>query len=190
MVSYSRVLFFSCKSISMTDLPQQTGQRGIPGKWFTLPFGFVLLFSVWLVISMAFRFQAIMKQLEASRDLWPRAAEEIRSFLTETSSIAGSATDESTSNQASNNPSEWQQVLSKFSNSNLFDEQSIAAREFIVMARKDATSHSSIASLLAKESLRSVAVSELKRSQLQSGIVGWCTMEGLRLKLPPIFVLD
>ncbi len=82
MVSYSRVFFFSYFE---NDLHGRSAAfnstRGIPGKWFALPFGIVLLFAVWLVVSMAFRFQAIMKQLEATREVWPKAANVIRDHL-------------------------------------------------------------------------------------------------------------
>ncbi len=47
-----------------------------------------------------------------------------------------------------------------------------------------------LAKLRENEILKAVTDSELKRSQLQAGIVGWCTVNGLRLKLPPVFVLD
>lgn len=165
----------------MADQQPLTPPRGIPGKWFALPFGIVLLFAVWLVVSMAFRFQAIMKQLEATREVWPKAANVIRDHLND--SLSSDAASGSVS------PS-WDDCLKRFSKSSIFDEQSLAAKEAIEMMNAQQQAADRLAKLRENEILKAVTDSELKRSQLQAGIVGWCTVNGLRLKLPPVFVLD
>lgn len=165
----------------MADQQPSIPPRGIPGKWFALPFGIVLLFAVWLVVSMAFRFQAIMKQLETTREVWPKAANVIRDHLK----------DSSQSNAATGPVSQsWDDCLKRFSKSSIFDEQSLAAKEAIKMMNANQGAANILDKLRESEILRTVTDSELKRSQLQAGIVGWCTVNGLRLKLPPVFVLD
>ena len=168
----------------MTDQQSLSPPRGIPGKWFALPFGMVLLFAVWLVVSMAFRFQAIMRQLEATREVWPRAAVIIRTNVTNSSQTQLSSAELSNSNTNA-----WDDCLARFSKSSIFDEQSIAAREIIEMVKSVTSEKSALERVFADETFKSVLESERKRSQLQSGIVGWCTVKGLRLKLPPLFVL-
>ncbi|MCU0712350.1 MAG: hypothetical protein MUC43_09835 [Pirellula sp.] len=169
----------------MTDQQPHTPPRGIPGKWFVLPFGMVLLFAVWLVVSMAFRFQAIMRQLEATREVWPKAALVIRNHLSDTTHAA-----QSVAEAGSFDAKAWEDCMARFAKSSMFDEQSIVAKEIFQLVQSDPSRKSSLGTLLTDETLKSVASSELKRAQLQSGIVGWCTLQGLRLKLPPLFVLD
>lgn len=169
----------------MTDQQFHTPPRGIPGKWFALPFGMVLLFAVWLVVSMAFRFQAIMKQLEATREVWPKAAIAMQSHFNAVSSELKVASESSRSLSK-----DWEERLILFSKSSIFDEQSIAAREMLDLMSA-ATSNSSLREKVSTdETVKLVVESERIRSQLQTGIVGWCTVEGLRLKLPPLFVME
>lgn len=167
----------------MTDQQSISPPRGIPGKWFALPFGMVLLFAVWLVVSMAFRFQAIMRQLETTREVWPRAAIVIRTHANELSEAVLSSPESNSSNSKS-----WDDCIVSFSKSSIFDEQSISAKELIEITK--AIDKSSIEKIFGDETFKSVSESERKRSQLQSGIVGWCTVKGLRLKLPPLFIMD
>ncbi|MCU0721210.1 MAG: hypothetical protein MUC83_15975 [Pirellula sp.] len=169
----------------MTDQQSMSPPRGIPGKWFALPFGMVLLFAVWLVVSMAFRFQAIMRQLEETRAVWPGAAVVIRTHVRDASQAFASGVESNISNTKA-----WDDCIARFSKSSIFDEQSIAAREMFEMAKPIAGEKTALEKVFADESFRSVCESERKRSQLQSGIVGWCTLKGLRLKLPPLFVMD
>lgn len=169
----------------MSDQQLHTQPRGIPGKWFALPFGMVLLFAVWLVVSMAFRFQAIMKQLEATREVWPKAAVAMQAHFNAVSSELKT--------DSESNPSlsqDWEERLSRFSQSSIFDDQSIAAKEIIDLASKAASDKSLLEKVSTDQTVKLVVESERMRSQLQSGIVGWCTVEGLRLKLPPLFVME
>jgi hypothetical protein len=167
----------------MTDQTLETNSiglsrppRGIPGKWFALPFGFALLFSLWLVVSMATRFQAIMKQLESSRELWPKAAAIYREALEDISRES---------------PSEfWTELKRDFAKSSIFDEQSVAAKQFLESIKRDSNSSSATELIRGRKEILAVEESERTREQLQSGIVGWCTLKGLRLKLPPLFLLD
>ena len=169
----------------MTDQQSISPPRGIPGKWFALPFGIVLLFAVWLVVSIAFRFQAIMRQLESTREIWPKAAVVMRTHAYDMSEAYRSIAESNSSNSKA-----WDDCLVRFSKSSIFDEQSIAAKEMIELAKSVAGEESSFEKVLADETFKSVSESEQKRSQLQSGIVGWCTLKGLRLKLPPLFVME
>lgn len=169
----------------MTDQQFHTPPRGIPGKWFALPFGMVLLFAVWLVVSMAFRFQAIMKQLEATREVWPKAAIAMHSHFNAVSSELQAATESSRSLSK-----DLEERLSRFSQSSIFDEQSITAKEMLDLVSTSSSDKSFIEKLSTDETVKLVVKSERMRSQLQSGIVGWCTVEGLRLKLPPLFVME
>ncbi|XZE21332.1 hypothetical protein SH449x_001232 [Pirellulaceae bacterium SH449] len=167
----------------MTDQTLQTPSvslpgppRAIPGKWFALPFGMLLLFSLWLVVSMAFRFQAIMKQLEDSREVWPKAAAIYRDVLDEISRESSSDA--------------WQDVKSAFTKSSIFDEQSVAVKQLLVKLASDPSERIATEKMKEREEIIAVEQSERTRAQLQSGIVGWCTVKGLRLKLPPLFLLD
>lgn len=169
----------------MTDQQHYTPPRGIPGKWFALPFGMVLLFAVWLVVSMAFRFQAIMKQLEATREAWPKAALVMQDYFDKVASNLQVASEPSSVNSEG-----WDDCRSRFSQSSIFDDQSLAAKEMIGLAMTVAGDKSLLEKVSTDETVKLVSESERKRSQLQSGIVGWCTVEGLRLKLPPLFVLE
>lgn len=169
----------------MTDQQLHSPPRGIPGKWFALPFGMVLLFAVWLVVSMAFRFQAIMKQLEATREAWPKAAIAMRAHFDDVSSKLQVASEPSRLNSQ-----DWDNCLARFAQSSIFDDQSVPAKDMISIVKTISGSDSLLEKLATDETVKLVSESERKRSQLQSGIVGWCTVEGLRLKLPPLFVME
>ena len=159
------------------DLP-----RGIPGRLFFIPFSLVLAFLLWLVFSMAVRFQTIMTQLETTRAAWPAASSLFTSRY--------AAIDESWQQSE-----EWKQRFSElrkqFLSSTQFDSQSLAIKRLEELLAQDRGGLPNVGKLDSlRPELAKVQKLEEQRQRLQSDFVGKCTVAGLRLKLPPVFLLQ
>jgi hypothetical protein len=187
MVNHPRVLFFGpfsvkLNQICMSSQEPQNAARGIPGKWFVIPFTIILVFVGWLVISMAVRFEAITEQLNETRSAWPRAAEVY---------AQGFALIEAEQSKASSDSrAAVTTQKTEMSKTTLFDRQSVKVKELLGTIEDDRESRLLLAQFQSHEALQELDKSEKRREQLQSGIVGWFTVEGLRLKLPPVFRIE
>lgn len=153
----------------------------VPGKVFVIPFAVILLFLLWLVFSMAVRFQAIMGQLEKSRAAWPAVAQQLKSRY------------ESIEKGAVELPPEiWKPFAEQkllFDASTQFDLQVGHALEMEQLLGRESVAKQLPSNLAAvdTEEVRKLVSLEEQREKLQNGFVGGCTMGGLRLKLPPFF---
>jgi len=154
-------------------------QRLIPGRLFAIPFVIVLVFLLWLVFSMANRFQGIMKQLDATRAAWPNAS---AAFLERVESM-----DKTVKEQLGNDlVSKLSALQAETKSSTQFDQQSRAVADMykLVGSRAELKNSLNHPEVLFEE----VIASEKLRESLQSDFVGRCTVSGLQLKLPPVFV--
>lgn len=155
----------------------------VPGKVFVIPFAVILLFLLWLVFSMAVRFQAIMRQLEKSRAAWPAVAQQLKARY------------ESIDKAAAELPPEIQKPFAEqkllFDSSTQFDLQvgHVLEMEQLLGRGSVAKQLPSELSNVDTEEIRKLASLEEQRANLQNGFVGGCTMGGLRLRLPPFFRL-
>ncbi|MFN9642744.1 MAG: hypothetical protein ACK56W_22370 [Pirellula sp.] len=161
---------------------QRTAPRGIPGRLFVIPFSFVLAFLLWLVFSMAVRFQTIMTQLETTRAAWPAASNLFSARYAAIDAVG-------------QQPEEWKEqfldLRKQFLASTQFDSQSQVINrleELIAKHREHVPNIGDLDSL--QPELAKVRQLEKQRQTLQSDFVGKCTISGLRLKLPPVFLLQ
>jgi hypothetical protein len=168
-------------AVTSTD-ERTTLAKGIPGKWFVIPLGTTLTFLVWLVISMALRFQAITDQLKETRSAWPTAADIYSQSFALIESEASQAAAETRSAIASQK--------ADLVKTTMFDKQSVVIKQILDAVGKDKQAQLLLAQFSSHEALQELDKSERIREQLQSGIVGWFTIEGLRLKLPPVFRVE
>jgi len=155
--------------------------RGIPGRVFVFLFVPVLLVLGGLTFSMAVRFQAIMGCLEQSRSLWPNASQELRARYDRFSRVLPELTN-SVSIQK-----EIASLRNQFDSSSQFDRQSVVALHFeksieLVTNQVD-WDHADFQ----QQATQKMIVADRKRKLAQSGMIGWFTIQGLRLKLPPVF---
>lgn len=161
---------------------QKAPPRGIPGRLFVIPFGLVLAFLLWLVFSMAVRFQTIMRQLETTRAAWPAAS---NLFSARYAAI----------DAAVQQPDEWEKqfldLRKQFLASTQFDSQSQVINRLEELLAKNREQVPDIGELDSLQpELAKVRQLEEQRQTLQSDFVGKCTVSGLRLKLPPVFLLQ
>jgi hypothetical protein len=161
---------------------QKAPPRGIPGRLFVIPFSLVLAFLLWLVFSMAVRFQTIMTQLETTRAAWPAASNLFSARYTAIDA-------------ESQKPDEWKEqfldLRKQFLASTQFDSQSQVIHrleELLAKHREQVPNIGELDSL--QPELAKVRQLEEQRQTLQSDFVGKCTVSGLRLKLPPVFLLQ
>ena len=166
----------------MDSSNQKVVRRGIPGRLFVIPFAILLVFLLWLVFSMAVRFQTIMSQLETTRAAWPAASNVFTARY-------------ATIDAAKQQPEEWkaqfEDLRKQFLSSTQFDSQSQVIKKLEAGLLKH---RENVAGLVDVDphlpELAKVRELEQKRLALQSDFVGKCTVAGLRLKLPPVFVLQ
>jgi hypothetical protein len=157
-------------------------RRGIPGRLFVIPFSLVLAFLLWLVFSMAVRFQTIMTQLETTRTAWPAAS---NLFSARYAAI----------DAAGQQPDEWKEqfldLRKQFLASTQFDSQSQVIKKMEeLIVQHGASLPNAVVLDPHQPELSKVREHETRRLSLQSDFVGKCTVAGLRLKLPPVFVLQ
>ncbi len=155
--------------------------RGIPGRVFVICFVPILVLLSALTFGMGYRFQMIMNRLEQVRSLWPNASMELKARYDR---LEKSMMD---SNADPAKFAELTKLRSSFDQASQFDSQSVAA----------ATLEQSIPNLTenaqwGSEDFQLPAITKLlasdrDRASVQNDMLGWLTIRGLRLKLPPIF---
>ncbi len=154
---------------------------GIPGKWFVLPFVFVLIVLGGVMFAIALRFQAIMARLEESRSLWPTASQELRPRYEQlTESIISSTADPATKEDLS-------KYRKEFNISSQFDRQAAVSLAIENQIRRDFQNSQLRASDFESPGISKLIQAEGRRKKSQEDIIGWLTVQGLRLKLPPIY---
>ena len=155
--------------------------RGLSGRLFVVPFVLVLVVLGLLMFAVAARFQTIMSLLEESRSLWPTASQELGLRYDrlnehfEDVSVADAVKQDWISNQ-------WE-----FKASSQFDRQSIASQMIENRIRQSLDEFHRVAADFEKPSILKLREVEGRRKKSQEGILGWLTVQGLRLKLPPIY---
>ena len=175
--------------IAETDASiQETKKKpaSISGKAFALPFVVVLIFLVYLMFAVAVRFQTIMARLEEVRSLWPNASKElVPRYERLNGFVANASVSESVKK-------EWEADWQEFGMSSQFDRQSVASLQIeslLEMAaldlRNDDAANSG--SDFSSPGISKLIEAESRRTIAQNGAIGWLTVQGLRLKLPPIY---
>lgn len=175
--------------IAETDASiQETKKKpaSISGKAFALPFVVVLIFLVYLMFAVAVRFQTIMARLEEVRSLWPNASKElVPRYERLNGFVANASVSESVKK-------EWEADWQEFGMSSQFDRQSVASLQIeslLEMAaldlRNDDAANSG--SDFSSPGISKLIEAESRRKIAQNGAIGWLTVQGLRLKLPPIY---
>ncbi len=155
--------------------------RGIPGRVFVICFVPILVLLSAVTFGMGYRFQVIMNRLEQVRSLWPNASLELKARYDRLEKFMVD------SNADSTKFAELAKLRSSFDQASQFDAQSVAA----------ATLEQSIPKLTGNAQWRSddfqlpaitkLLASDRGRASVQNDMLGWLTIRGLRLKLPPIF---
>jgi hypothetical protein len=154
---------------------------GIPGKWFVLPFVASLVLLGGLTFAMARRFQTIIARLEESRSLWPAASLELGPRYDQLNeSINASKMDPAFTQGWTNNRKE-------FKVSSQFDRQSAASLTIENQIRQNFKESERDDSDFKSPGISKLIESEGRRKKAQDDIIGWLTVQGLRLKLPPIY---
>lgn len=158
----------------------------ISGKQFVFPFAIVLCVLLGLMLSVAFRFQSVMKQLEEVRSLWPMASAVLSERYTAVDSAITSATSVS-----SDLKTEWKKAYADFQDSSRYDQQNPRAmllEQWIAAHSNELKELSAAAEAIdTLPALSKVIESDQKRERLQQGFIGNLTVSALRLKLPPVF---
>ncbi len=155
--------------------------RGIPGRVFVICFVPILVLLSALTFGMGYRFQVIMNRLEQVRSLWPNASQELKARYDRL---------EKSMMDSSADPAKLAQLAkfrSSFDQASQFDAQSVAAatlEQAIPNLTENAQWGSEDFQLPALTKLLS---SDRERASVQNDMLGWLTIRGLRLKLPPIF---
>ncbi len=165
----------------MSEAVPGPSPRTIPGKLFAIPFAVVVLFLLWLVFSMAVRFQTIMQQLERTRSAWPAASaslfERYESLLAEDVKL-----DDSLRSRIRTDLQDARKVTQ-------FDQQSPLLYSLEQSIQEDQQARELVDRIGVADSVLEVLRLDKERSSLQSDFVGQATVNGLRLKLPPVFDL-
>jgi len=158
----------------------------ISGKAFALPFVVILVFLCYLMFAIAVRFQTIMARLEEVRSLWPNASRElVPRYERLNHFFADAAIPESVKK-------EWESNLQEFGVSSQFDRQSVASLQIenqlgIVANSSSSDDSARTSSEFALPGISKLIEAESRRKIAQKGAIGWLTIQGLRLKLPPIY---
>ena len=154
---------------------------GIPGKWFVLPFVVALVVLGGVTFAIARRFQTIMARLEESRSLWPTASQELGPRYEQLSeSIKASAMDQALKEG-------WTKSRKEFNVSSQFDRQSAASLAIEHQIRRNLKKSDRDDSDFNSPGISKLIEAEARRKKSQDDIIGWLTVQGLRLKLPPIY---
>ena len=154
---------------------------GISGRLFVLPFVGVLVFLGVLTFSMAVRFQSIMARLEEVRSVWPNASAELNQRYDRfNDSFAGSTVAETTKE-------DWESKRREFKVSSQFDRQSAASLVIENQIKRSLEGTQRSNSDFELPGISKLLETENRRRMAQNGIIGWLTVQGLRLKLPPIY---
>jgi hypothetical protein len=160
---------------------QRTRPRGIPGRLFVFPFVMVTAVLGILMFSVAMRFQAIMARLEEVRSLWPNASQELGPRYKRFSDNLMK------SNVAPAAKEEWESGLQAFHLSGLFDQQSAASIALERQIGKALSASERTLSDFDSPGIAKLLKAEQRRRVNQDDMIGWLTVQSLRLKLPSIY---
>ena len=170
----------------MTDeiddpIPESKHPGGIPGRLFVLPFVSFLVVLGMLMFAIAVRFQTIMTRLEVVRSEWPKASQELsQRYDRFNDSFAASNVTEAIKEVWTNNQR-------KFKVSSQFDRQSAASLVIEKQIRQSLDDFHRGESDFELPGITKLMEAESRRKKSQDDILGWLTVQGLRLKLPPIY---
>ena len=158
----------------------------ISGKAFALPFVVVLVFLCYLMFAVAVRFQTIMARLEEVRSLWPNASRELVPRYDRLNDFFKHAEIPESVKK------EWESNRQEFGVSSQFDRQSVASSQIenqfgIAATGSSSDDLASTSSEFALPGISKLIEAESRRKVAQNGAIGWLTIQGLRLKLPPIY---
>lgn len=163
------------------SIPKSKHPGGISGRLFVLPFVGVLVLLGVLTFSVAVRFQSIMTRLEEVRSVWPNASEELsQRYDRFNESFAGSTVAETVKK-------EWESRRREFKVSSQFDRQSAASLAIESQIKRSLENTQRSNSDFELPGISKLLEAENRRTKAQNGIIGWLTVQGLRLKLPPIY---
>ena len=154
---------------------------GIPGRLFVLPFVSVLVVLGTLMFAVAVRFQTIMARLEVVRSDWPKASQEL-----------GQRYDRFNDSFAASNVSQaikedWTNNKREFKVSSQFDRQSAVSLVIEKQIRQSLDDFHWGESDFELPGITKLMEAESRRKKSQNDILGWLTVQALRLKLPPIY---
>ena len=170
----------------MTDeiddpIPESNHPGGIPGRLFFLPFVSVLVVLGVLMFAIAVRFQTIMTRLEVVRSEWPKASQELNQRYDRfNDSFAASNVSQAIKEDWTNNKRE-------FKVSSQFDRQSAVSLVIEKQIRQSLDDFHWGESDFELPGITKLMEAESRRKKSQNDILGWLTVQALRLKLPPIY---
>lgn len=168
---------------NMDDTPPNIAKHpgGIPGKWFVLPFVVALVVLGGVTFAMARRFQTIMARLEESRSLWPTASQKLGQRYEQLTKSMDTSTMEQALKEG------WTNNRKEFNVSSQFDRQSAASLTIENQIRRNFKESERNESDFKSPGISKLIQAESRRKKAQDDIIGWLTVQGLRLKLPPIY---
>lgn len=170
----------------MTDeiddpIPESKHPGGIPGRLFVLPFVSFLVVLGMLMFAIAVRFQTIMTRLEVVRSEWPKASQELNQRYDRfNDSFAASNVSQAIKEDWTNNKRE-------FKVSSQFDRQSAVSLVIEKQIRQSLDDFHWGESDFELPGITKLMEAESRRKKSQNDILGWLTVQALRLKLPPIY---
>jgi hypothetical protein len=154
---------------------------GISGRLFVVPFVLVTVVLGVLMFSVAMRFQTIMTRLEEVRTLWPAASQELEPRYERINQNLLS------SNVAKEVKAEWESARKTFQGSSLFDRQSAVSISLERQIAKSQLASDRNLSDFELPGLSKLIEAERRRRSSQDDMIGWLTVQSLRLKLPSIY---
>ena len=163
------------------DLGTRKRPLGIPGRLFVGPFVLVTVVLGVLMFSIAMRFQTIMARLEEVRSLWPNASQELAPRYDRINENLIK------SNVALAVKEEWELGRQAFQASGLFDRQSTVS---VALERQIASTLPALERNLSdfdSPGIAKLLEAEQRRKVSQDDMIGWLTVQSLRLKLPSIY---
>ena len=163
------------------SFPKSKHPGGISGRLFVLPFIGVLVFLGVLTFSMAVRFQSIMARLEEVRSAWPNASAELSQRYDRFNESFASSTLAETIKE------DWESKRREFKGSSQFDRQSAASLKIENHIKRSLEGTQRSNSDFELPGISNLLEAEHQRKNAQNGIIGWLTVQALRLKLPPIY---
>lgn len=153
----------------------------LSGRVFVVPFVLALVVLGVLMFAVAARFQTIMAQLEESRSLWPTASQELGLRYDRLNDFFDNVSVADAVKQ------DWMNCQREFRASSQFDRQSIASQLIENRIRQSLDEFQRNVTDFEKPGILKLTEVEGRRKKSQKGIIGWLTVQGLRLKLPPIY---
>ncbi len=153
----------------------------LSGRLFVVPFVLALAVLGLLMFAVAARFQSIMAQLEESRSLWPTASQELGLRYDRLNDFFDNVSVADPVKQ------DWMNFQREFRASSQFDRQSIVSQLIENRIRQSLDEVQRNTSDFEKPGIIKLTEVEGRRKKSQEGFIGWLTVQGLRLKLPPIY---